>query len=347
VLLSILSTVVAGTPKTAFAGASGVTIDNDIAAGILGHWEVDVLFAGDSLFGELTAESELGGLVTANVIFEWTTYVQTDAGVMPLASSSFVSGPELIGDDVVRSCGEFPGSNSNRIGWCAESSIPDGEVVMNTTYDFEDLPCEGGVDPPECTSGLGNLRLFEYLDEDVPVGDEFDCVLVVRGTALGGDLELFTLDEEEVFGISQGGSLTPAGGLVNAVFDGWAADIFSELRGEIEAGTVVVSLGGEIDLVDLPPFDHPILGESWGPADVTSVFAWTLDANTLASVTTGLGGVPTIGDIPPPDGMPVGGELIPIDATMVLVAGSQLTAAWMIPVIVSAIGIGIVIARKF
>ncbi len=43
----------------------------------------------------------------------------------------------------------------------------------------------------------------------------------------------------------------------------------------------------------------------------------------------------------------VGGDIIPLDTTMVLVAGTQTTAAWMIPVIVSAIGIGIVIARKF
>jgi len=43
----------------------------------------------------------------------------------------------------------------------------------------------------------------------------------------------------------------------------------------------------------------------------------------------------------------VGGDFIPLDSTMVLVAGAQYTAAWMIPVLVSAIGIGIVIARKF
>jgi len=43
----------------------------------------------------------------------------------------------------------------------------------------------------------------------------------------------------------------------------------------------------------------------------------------------------------------VGGDFIPLDTTMVLVAGAQYTAAWMIPAIVSAIGIGIVIARKF
>jgi len=43
----------------------------------------------------------------------------------------------------------------------------------------------------------------------------------------------------------------------------------------------------------------------------------------------------------------VGGNIIPLDSTMVLAAGAQYTAAWMIPVLVSAIGIGIVIARKF
>ena len=42
----------------------------------------------------------------------------------------------------------------------------------------------------------------------------------------------------------------------------------------------------------------------------------------------------------------VGGEFIPLDSTMVLAAGAQYTAAWMIPVIVSGIGIAIVIARK-
>jgi len=43
----------------------------------------------------------------------------------------------------------------------------------------------------------------------------------------------------------------------------------------------------------------------------------------------------------------VAGSLIPIDTTMVLLGATQTTAAWMIPVIVSAIGFAIVIARKF
>jgi len=43
----------------------------------------------------------------------------------------------------------------------------------------------------------------------------------------------------------------------------------------------------------------------------------------------------------------VGGELLPLDTTALLLTGAQMNAAWMIPIIVSAIGIGIVIARKF
>jgi hypothetical protein len=43
----------------------------------------------------------------------------------------------------------------------------------------------------------------------------------------------------------------------------------------------------------------------------------------------------------------VGGELIPLDTSALILAGAQMNSAWMIPVIVSAIGIGIVIARKF
>ena len=42
----------------------------------------------------------------------------------------------------------------------------------------------------------------------------------------------------------------------------------------------------------------------------------------------------------------IGGTLLPLDTTVLLLAGAQNIAAWLIPIIVSAIGIGIVIARK-
>jgi len=45
--------------------------------------------------------------------------------------------------------------------------------------------------------------------------------------------------------------------------------------------------------------------------------------------------------------MAVGGEFIGIDTTAVLLAGAQMNAAWLIPLIVAAAVIGIVISRKF
>ena len=43
----------------------------------------------------------------------------------------------------------------------------------------------------------------------------------------------------------------------------------------------------------------------------------------------------------------IGGDISPMSTSALLLAGSQNMMAWMLPVIVSAIGIGIVIARKF
>ena len=43
----------------------------------------------------------------------------------------------------------------------------------------------------------------------------------------------------------------------------------------------------------------------------------------------------------------VGGEFIPIESTVVLLVAAYMTASWLVPVIVTSIGIGIVIARRF
>ena len=50
---------------------------------------------------------------------------------------------------------------------------------------------------------------------------------------------------------------------------------------------------------------------------------------------------------PRPSPSAIGGEMIPIDTPTLILAGAQMNAVWMIIVIVSAVGIGIVIVRKF
>ena len=45
-------------------------------------------------------------------------------------------------------------------------------------------------------------------------------------------------------------------------------------------------------------------------------------------------------------GVTVGGVLFPIDSTVLLLAGTQMTASWLVPVIVAGAGIGLVLVRK-
>jgi len=47
-----------------------------------------------------------------------------------------------------------------------------------------------------------------------------------------------------------------------------------------------------------------------------------------------------------PQDVTIGGTIIPIDTTSLLLVGAQMTAAWMIPVIIAGIGFAIVILRK-
>ncbi len=44
---------------------------------------------------------------------------------------------------------------------------------------------------------------------------------------------------------------------------------------------------------------------------------------------------------------PIGGEFLGVDTTALLVSGAQLNAAWLIPLVLGTIGIGIVLAKKF
>ena len=264
----------------------GEVIDNDIASGTLGHFSVDVLTGGETYSTTITANAKLSGLTTTNIMFAYLSGVDVgiDGSVVRLSGSA----PTLTGDDTVRSTGSFVGATGNTIDWIVDSFIQAGSNKMSSVFTFTAQ-----------TGELGELRFYQYLDEDVlSVADD---VLTVRGSVAGGDLELFTIDDDELIGISHGGALSTAQGLVNSSFTGWAADEYSDLLSILDGATVpAVSYSGVIDTVDLVPFTHPNLGQSWGPADITSALAWDLDSSaTTAVVVTTLGGIPDIVYVPP------------------------------------------------
>ncbi len=110
---------------------------------------------------------------------------------------------------------------------------------------------------------------------------------------------------------------------------------------------------GQITALSIPGLDT----DDDGTPDIDD--GCPLDPNKTAPGINGCG-VPDNGGVPPEECPPgqvgtppddcsplVGGSLIPIDMTMVLLAGAQSISAWMIPVIVAGTGFAIVIARKF
>jgi len=65
-----------------------------------------------------------------------------------------------------------------------------------------------------------------------------------------------------------------------------------------------------------------------------------VDAYVVTNAVIGVDGIAWLDEIP------VGGELLPINTAALLLAGLQLSAVWLIPFAVSAIGIGAVLIRK-
>jgi len=74
---------------------------------------------------------------------------------------------------------------------------------------------------------------------------------------------------------------------------------------------------------------------------------WMQDSTTCPGIIDDFSQLPIICQFVNSPKSAVGGKMIPVDSTSLLVAGAQMNAAWMIPVIVSGIGIAIIIARKF
>jgi len=235
----------------------------------------------ESINGFLTADRLISGFIEqSEIIFQYITYVDTGSGGFSLSGFTLVPNV-LSGDDEVTSSGSFTGSNGNIIDWTAVSSIAPGSPIMVNVITFTAQ-----------TGTLGNLQVFQYLDEDVEGFS--DDVFFTRGSAVANDLELFTFDNFEVYGVSHSGALTGGQGLVNSGFDGWAADEFNLMNGRIIAGAQTVSPTGVIEAaLAAVPINHPQVGAGFGPIDVVSTLAWTaVPSATTAQVLTTLGGVP-------------------------------------------------------
>jgi hypothetical protein len=279
--LKVTTLAILAIGTTMAAPANAIVIDNGIASGTLGSWSVDVLGGGQSVDATITAlRADNNTLTTSEVVFDYATLLKIGNTVIQLDTS----GESLVGGNV-QSSGDILGNNGNVINWSVVSSIAPGSPILTNTFTFSS------------TSPLGELDLYQYLDEDVTNPAD---VFFTRGTAGSGDLQLYTISNAEGYGISQSGALIGAQGLVNASFTGWAVNVCCGLD-VYQPFSPAGVFGTGID-----PTTNPFVnGTVYGPTDITSALAWTVDPNSnTATIITTLGGLPDITVLPPPSEVP-------------------------------------------
>ena len=281
---------------------NGTLIDNDVDPAIAGSFAADIGAGNSAMFASnaLTFEQLDGTLISNDLIFAYITYIQVGDTTTNLASTTITQIATLIADDVVESRGTFDGPNG-LVTWIATSRFDDGTPTLFSTLEFE----------AETGTTLGDIQIISYLDEDIQgVGDDFLTTTGIPGQA---NFRAFTLDGPNRVGFSHGGFYSNDGtNQINATYDGWAADQFNELQNQIITNTQDFSIGGTIDLTDLPVLDDPDFSPAFGPNDVTTAFSWSTVADQANStVTTFLEFLPTVEATQPVDPVdPVDPEVV-------------------------------------
>ena len=207
-----------------------------------------------------------------------------------------------------------------------------------TDLDFTD-PLES-LGPPDYVNPIGSVSLGRGGLLEV----RFDDNVLTNSGDVTLDLHIFEIgpDVEDTFISIRPTAATAA--LLGPAFDsgvpGYPATIGD---GFYEVGKVF----GATSSIDIDSIFPAVAAGTYMFDAVQLIDDPNEGASSGSTVGADIDSVGAITSMAPPPLRPVGGELIPLDTTMILVAGAQMNAAWMIPIIVSAIGIGIVIARKF
>ena len=256
---------------------NGTLIDNDVNVNLPGFFSFRAGPGGNSSFGGnsgITAQGTSQLFTNEDVIFDFANYIDVGAlgAGFELANTTITLPPTLVSPDLVASEGTFVGNNGASVRWRVESRFDNGiSRLYNTVTLNSDVP-------------LGDVAFINYLDEDIEFpSDDF---LYLAGTPGQADFRAYTIDSVERIGFSHGGFYQPGPELQNATYIGLAADEFRDLANAIETTGTTYTLGGNIDLVDIPPFIDPTLGQVYGRADVTTAFQWRVEPTATSAVMT-------------------------------------------------------------
>jgi len=251
-----------------------VALDNGRAPAEVGYFAVNVGPGGTPSGSAVTALGRSGRtFVGQDFIFRYDIFVDVGASgqAFRLGQTEITLAPTLVATGVVASAGRFEGERGV-VDWRVESSFDGGGDRFVNRVSLQSA------------NPFGALRVIAYLDEDVL--DAGGDILSLVGSPGAPDFRAFTLDDAERIGFAQSGVLVPGAGLVNATYDGWAADRFPILADRIVESGASYTVAGSIDLDQLPAVTDPDLGTVFGPADVTTAFAWTVSPDATESVMT-------------------------------------------------------------
>jgi len=234
---------------------------------------------------------------------------------------------------------------------CQEFSI---QTIGNTK--IIDAICK----PNPFNEGLGIITgipvaISQIIVDTISINEDNFLALEVPGVSSiasgSGTLDLFGATAEPTASGKPSGISTPFGFWemkVSGLNPGATARITVTLDSPLPTTAQffkLVDLGSGLEWIDATSILESNDGDNVIVLAITDGSVFDADGTVNGMVSDP--GVIVLPDNTGEGGMPVGGEFIGIDSVSVLAAGAQYTAAWMIPLIVSAIGIGIVIARKF
>lgn len=287
-----------------------VVISNGIPSGTVGEFKVDVDTAGDQSVGSGSEYTFAPAgphpanptIYTKDTIYAYNTFIDTGTGGgKQLSSTTIDQTATKVGNTVV-SKGHFTGSAGQTINWISTDSL-------NATGQRLDHQLTFNTASP---SGFGNLKVIQYLDQDITPPQYNTDLLVPKGTVAANNLLLFTINTNYLVGFGMGGPYV-ASAMQNATFLGWAASDWRSPSGSfgpdtkalystIPAGTQTYSLTGVLDTggaVPLntifdPRFNQNIYATSLSGNDIGTAMAWQLTSTaTSASLTPFIQGVPT------------------------------------------------------
>ena len=253
---------------------NGLRINNDVDGNTPGFFEATMGAGNEVIQSGVTVSTATGNLVNQDFLFQYSTFLRIGTATTRLATTVITQPATLIAPDRVESRGTIAGANGT-VTWIATSYYLNGTPTLYTQLDFASAG----------TAALGDIQVISYLDEDVQnIGDD---ILYTIGTPGQADFRVYTVDSALRVGFSHGGFYANGDNQSNATYRGWAADTFNNLQNAIAGSTQAFSIPGVINLANLPAGNDPTFGGIFGPGDVTTAHAWSVDpAATNARVTS-------------------------------------------------------------